>query len=48
LLRIVAAVAAGKTSIAGTTVTFRDVTDSSDIVEGSMTDSERTSVTITP
>jgi hypothetical protein len=53
LMRILAGVAAGKTTIAPTgpgtaDVTFRTITDTSDIVEASMTGSERTAVTVTP
>lgn len=53
IMRILAAIAAGKTDIANlgnsqATVTFRDITDSSDIVSASMSGSERTSVNITP
>lgn len=53
LLRILAAVAAGKTTILklgsnSATVTFRDVTDTSDIVEAHMQKSNRITVTITP
>lgn len=52
-LRIIAATKAGKTSIVkngnGTaTVTFRDLTDSSDIVVGTAQRSERISVTLNP
>ena len=46
LLRVLAAVAAGKTDITGTTVTFRDVNDTTDRVVASMTGSERTTVTL--
>lgn len=53
LLRVIAAVQAGKTSIVKTgsgtaTVTFRDITDASDIVEATMAGSERTAITVTP
>lgn len=53
LLRVCAAVAAGKTDITSNgnnaaTVVFRDVTDSSDIVEAEMAGSERASVTLNP
>lgn len=45
ILRILVAVSAGKTNIAGTTVTFRDMGDSKDRVTAEMTGSERTTVT---
>lgn len=53
VMRVLAAVAAGKTSIVKTsnghaTVTFRDITDASDIIAASMAQSERTGVTVTP
>jgi hypothetical protein len=46
ILKILAAVAAGKTDITGSTVTFRDVNDVADRVTASMTGSERTTVTL--
>lgn len=53
LLRIAAAVAAGKTTITqgsptGGTVTFRDVTDATNIVVANMVGSERAAVTLAP
>jgi uncharacterized protein YjbJ (UPF0337 family) len=53
ILRILVGVAAGKTEIddqggGAAEVTFRDVTDSSDIVVAQMQGSERQSVTVTP
>lgn len=53
LLRIMAGVAAGKTNIVKTggsdaTVTFRDVSDASDIVVADMHKSNRTTVTVNP
>ena len=53
ILRTLAGVAAGKTTILDTgtdtaTVTFRDITDSSDIVVANMDHSERISVAVTP
>jgi hypothetical protein len=52
LLRIIAAFAAGKTSISvsGSTATviFRDVTDATDILTGTVVGSERTAVTLNP
>jgi hypothetical protein len=53
LLRIVAAVQAGKDSIVGhgggsATVTFRDLEDTKDRVVADMTNSERTSITLQP
>lgn len=47
ILRILASVAAGKTNIAGSTVTFRDLSDVADRVVAAMTGSERTTVTLT-
>lgn len=47
ILKIMVAVLAGKTNIAGNTVTFRDINDTTDRVEATMTDSERTTVNIT-
>lgn len=46
ILKILSAVAAGKTDITGSTVTFRDVNDTANRVTASMTGSERTSVTL--
>ena len=46
ILRILLAVAAGKTSISGSDVAFRDVADTKDRVAASMTGSERTTVTL--
>lgn len=46
ILRILAAVMAGKTDITGTTVTFRDINDVADRVVAEMTGSERTTVTL--
>ena len=48
LLRILVAVAAGKTTISGTTVTFRDVTDASTIVTAVMNGSQRQTMALTP
>jgi hypothetical protein len=53
ILRILAAVAAGKTAIVSSgggaaTVTFRDVADASDIVVATMAGSERTAVALSP
>lgn len=48
ILRILAAVMAGKTNIDGTTVSFRDLNDAVDRVVASMTGSERTTVTLDP
>lgn len=53
LLRVIAAVAAGKTVIVSPTsgtahVIFRTISDSGDIVAADMVGSERTSVVITP
>lgn len=53
LLRVIAAYAVGKTTIVPTgantaTVTFRDVTDASNIIVGTADHSERTSVTLNP
>jgi len=52
VLKILSAVAAGKTTIVNlggglATVTFRDINDTEDTVVADMTDSERTTVTIT-
>jgi hypothetical protein len=46
VLRILLAVAAGKTDINGTTVTFRNVADDANRVTATMTGSERTSITL--
>lgn len=46
VLRVLAAVAAGKTDITGTTVTFRSLSDATDVVVAEMTGSERTSITL--
>lgn len=46
ILRVLAAVMAGKTDITGTTVTFRDLNDVADRVVAEMTGSERTTVTL--
>jgi hypothetical protein len=46
VLRVLLAVAAGKTDIAGSVVTFRDTADAKDRVVANMTGSERTTVTI--
>lgn len=53
IMRILAGIAAGKTNIVdngggSATVTFRDVSDSGDIVEANMQGSERQSVAVTP
>ena len=53
LLAIIAAIAAGKTTIIAlggglATVTFRKIDDSGTILVADMTDSERTDVTLTP
>jgi hypothetical protein len=48
ILRIVVAVLAGKTTISGTTATFRDITDASNIVVASMSGSQRATVTLNP
>lgn len=45
-LAVLLAVAAGKTDITGSTVTFRDVADTKNRVSAIMTGSERTSVTL--
>jgi len=45
-LSVMLAVAAGKSDITGSTVTFRDVADTKDRVTATMTGSERTSITI--
>lgn len=45
-LRLLMAIAAGKTSIDGSTVTFRDINDTKDRAVGEMTGSERTDVTL--
>lgn len=46
ILRILAAVAASKTDITGSTVTFRNLGDTKDRIIADMTGSERTTVTI--
>jgi hypothetical protein len=46
VMRVLLAVAAGKTDIVGTTVTFRDQADTKDRVTATMTGSERTTVAI--
>jgi len=46
VLRVLLSVAAGKTDISGSTVTFRDTTDSTNRVVASMTGSERSTVTL--
>ena len=46
ILRLLASVAAGKTDITGTTVTFRDLDDTKDRVVASMSGSERATVTL--
>lgn len=53
MLRVIAAVAAGKTVILAPVpgsahVTFRTISDSGDIVDADVMASERTSITITP
>ena len=53
ILRVIAAFAAGKTSIVTTgsgqaIVVFRDITDASDIITANVTNSERASVTLAP
>ena len=45
---VLAAVAAGKTTIASNVVTFRDVNDTKDRVVATMTGSERTTVVKDP
>ncbi len=45
-LRLLLAVAVGKTDITGSTVTFRDINDTADRVVAEMTSSERTTVTL--
>jgi hypothetical protein len=47
IMQVLSAVAAGKTDIDGTDVTFRDINDTADRVFASMTGSERTTVTLT-
>jgi hypothetical protein len=47
-LRLLLSVAAGKTDISGSTVTFRDVNDTTDRVVAGMTGSERTTMTLDP
>lgn len=46
ILKILSAVAAGKTDIVGAQVTFRDINDTADRVVADMTGSERTTVTL--
>jgi hypothetical protein len=46
VMQILSAVAAGKTDITGSTVTFRDINDTADRVVAEMTGSERTTVTL--
>jgi len=46
--RILLAINAGKTTIAGSTASFRDQADTKDRVVGEMTGSERTTVTLDP
>ena len=46
ILKILASVSAGKTSIAGSTVVFRSLSDNKDRVVAAMTGSERTTITI--
>ena len=46
ILKVLLSVMAGKTSIAGSTVTFRNNEDTLDRVVATMTDSERTAITI--
>jgi hypothetical protein len=46
LLRIMSAVLAGKTNITGSTATFRNLQDTKDRVEATMTGSERTTITL--
>jgi hypothetical protein len=48
LLQVLLAVAAGKSSITGSTVTFRDQADSKNRVTAGMTGSERTTITLDP
>jgi len=48
LLQVLLAVAAGKSSITGSTVTFRDQADLKDRVTAGMTGSERTTITLDP
>lgn len=48
VMRLLLAVAAGKTDIVGTTVTFRDVDDTKDRVTATMTGSERTTIVLDP
>ena len=46
VMRVLLAVAAGKTGISGSTVTFRDQADTLDRVTAEMTGSERTTITL--
>ena len=48
VMRLLLAVAAGKTTIVGSTVTFRDTDDTTDRVTASMTGSERTTIVLDP
>jgi len=48
VLQVLLAVAAGKTSIAATTVTFRDQADTKDRVTATMLGSERTAIVLDP
>jgi len=48
LLQVLLAVMAGKSSITGSTVRFRDLADTKDRVTAGMTGSERTSITLDP
>lgn len=48
ILRILAAVAAGKSTVAGSNVTFRDLADSKDRVDATVSAGQRTSVTLDP
>jgi hypothetical protein len=45
ILKLMVSVLVGKTSISGSTVTFRDINDTKDRVVAEMTNSERTTVT---
>ena len=45
-IKLLLSVAVGKTSVAGSTFTFRDTTDATDRVVATVTSSERTSVTL--
>jgi hypothetical protein len=48
VMRVLLAVAAGKSDITGSTVTFRDQADATDRVTATMTGSERTTVVLDP